>query len=128
MRPAGQDAVEEIRAPDLLLARGVRRVTKLVLFPVRFLFTAETGQVGTNDAAVALYLEDDQAPSTDLVRAGLAWRSAPPTDELATAELLRTQLLPLYLQYIDDHIKRLRSLGETRLTSAFEQWRARLVS
>src|SRR6185437_16180088 len=37
------DAVQEIRRPETLLARGVRRVTKLVLFPVRFLFTADTG-------------------------------------------------------------------------------------
>ena len=128
MRPAGEDALEEIRSPDILLARGVRRLTKLVLFPVRFLFTAETGQVGTNDAAVARYLEDDQAPSADLVRAALAWRTAPPTDEPAAAELLRSQLVPLYVQYVDDHIKRLSALGESGLASAFEQWRARLVS
>ena len=74
MRPAVADAVEEIRCPEVLLAQGVRRLTKLVLFPVRFLFTAATGQVGTNDAAVA---DDDPAaedvPSRALVEAGLAW-------------------------------------------------------
>ena len=60
----GDDAVEEIRCPELLLARGLRRLTKLVLFPVRFLFTAETGRVGTNDTAVAHYLAagDPQGP------------------------------------------------------------------
>src|SRR5207245_5050918 len=31
---AGEDAVEEIRRPELLIGRGVRRLTKLVLFPV----------------------------------------------------------------------------------------------
>ncbi len=127
MRPAREDAVEEIRSPEVLLARGVRRMTKLVLFPVRFLFTAETGEVGTNDAAVARYLEDDQAPSPDLVRAALTWRSTPPTDERAAAELLRSQLVPLYLQYVDDHIERLGALGESGLAAAFKQWRARLV-
>ena len=43
----GHDPVQEIRAPALLAARGPRRVTKVVLFPVRFLFTAATGRVGT---------------------------------------------------------------------------------
>ena len=49
LRPAGEDAIEEIRSPDLLIAHGVRRLTKLVLFPVRFLFTAAIERVGTND-------------------------------------------------------------------------------
>jgi hypothetical protein len=127
MRPAGEDAVDEIRSPDLLLARGVRRLTKLVLFPVRFMFTAATGRVGTNDAAVGHYLARGEAPSTTLVAAALAWRTAPPTDEATAAELLREQMLPLYLHYIDDHITRLDSLGHAGLARAFEDWRARLL-
>jgi predicted nucleotidyltransferase len=127
MRPAGEDAVEEIRCPEVLLARGVRRLTKLVLFPVRFLFTAVTGQVGTNDAAVAHYLENGDAPASRLVAAALAWRAAPPTDEQAAAELLREQMVLLYLEYIDDHVTRLDSLGQRELARAFEDWRDRVV-
>ena len=127
MRQGREDATEEILFPDLLLGRGMRRVTKLVLFPVRFVYTAATGRVGTNDAAVTRYLEDDQAPSTRLVAAALAWRRDPPPDRTAASELLREQLLPLYLYYIDDHIERLRSIGESDLTGAFREWRNRLV-
>jgi predicted nucleotidyltransferase len=127
LRPAGADAVEEIRAPELLLRHGVRRLTKLVLFPVRFLFTAATGRVGTNADAVAFYLAGGAAPATTLVAAALAWRAAPPPDERAAIELLREQLVPLYLHYIDDHITRLDSLGKNELARAFEEWRARLV-
>jgi predicted nucleotidyltransferase len=126
-RPAGADAVEEILTPEMLLARGVRRVTKLVLFPVRFLYTAASGEVGTNDAAVAHYLQDDQAPSKPLVAAALEWRTAAPNDEEAAAELLRQHLLPLYVHFIDDHIGRLSSLDEPRLVAAFGEWRDRLV-
>jgi type IV secretory pathway protease TraF len=36
----------------------VRHVTKTVLFPVRFLFTAAAGRVATNHDAVASYLAD----------------------------------------------------------------------
>ena len=117
----------EIRRPELLLARGVRHVTKLVLFPVRFLFTAATGQVGTNDAAVTYHLGRGDAPASELVRAALAWRTAAPVDQQSAAELLREQMLPLYLYYIDDHIARLDSLGRPALVSSFEAWRARLA-
>jgi predicted nucleotidyltransferase len=127
LRPAGADAIEEIRSPELLLSHGVRRLTKLVLFPVRFLFTAATGRVGTNADAVAFYLAGGAAPATTLVAAALAWRAAPPTDERTAIELLRGQLVPLYLHYIDDHITRLDSLGKEELARAFEEWRARLV-
>ncbi|HWG07838.1 MAG TPA: hypothetical protein VN672_02410 [Solirubrobacteraceae bacterium] len=120
------DAVQEIRRPETLLARGVRRVTKLVLFPVRFLFTADTGQVGTNEAAVTHYLADNEAPAAALVAAALSWRTAPPTDEQEAARLLGEQILPLYLYYIDDHITRLSSLGQDELAGAFTHWRERL--
>lgn len=127
MRPAGEDAVEEIRSPEVLLARGVRRLTKLVLFPTRFLFTAATGRVGTNEDAVAHHLANGEAPGTTLVAAALAWRTAPPTDDVAAAALLREQMVPLYLHYIDDHITRLDTLGEVELAHGFEEWRERLV-
>jgi hypothetical protein len=124
-RKAG--AVGEIRRPEALLARGVRRVTKLVLFPVRFLFTAETGEIGTNDLAVAHYLTKAKVPASALVAAALAWRTVPPADEKAAAELLGEEILPLYLYYIDDHITRLDSLGEGELARAFTRWRDRLL-
>jgi hypothetical protein len=126
MRLAEEDAIEEILSAELRLSRGVRRVTKLVLFPVRFIYTAATGRVGTNDSAVARYLEDGQAPSTRLVTAALTWRAAAP-DRAAASELLREQMLPLYLYYIDDHIARLDLLGEAQLASGFQDWRGRLV-
>lgn len=125
---AGPDTLEEIRSPSVLLARGIRRVTKLVLFPVRFTFTASTGRVGANDAAVAHHLADDRAPSKPLVAAALAWRAAPPTDQGAAADLLQTQTVPLYSAYVDDHILRLEAAGEPELADAFGAWRERLVS
>jgi hypothetical protein len=101
-------------------------VTKLVLFPVRLLYTAASGRVGTNDAAVDHYLKDERAPSKPLVAAALEWRTAAPSSEVA-AELLRKHMVPLYLHFIDDHIRRLSSLGQTRLVDAFGAWRERLV-
>jgi hypothetical protein len=128
MRLAGEDASAEILFPELLLGHGVRRTTKLVLFPVRFLYTAATGRVGTNDSAASRYLADEKAPGATLVAAALRWRTVPSTDESAASELLREQLLPLYLHYIDDHIERLDSIRKAELARAFRKWRDRLVS
>jgi hypothetical protein len=127
LRPAGTDAVEEIRSPEVLISNGVRRLTKLVLFPARFLFTAETGRVGTNEAAASWYVAAAEAPGRRLVAAALGWRTTPPADHEATAALLREEMVPLYLHYIDDDITRLRSLGQIELATAFEEWRGRLV-
>jgi hypothetical protein len=123
----GEDPVAEIRTPSLLVSRGNRRVTKVVLFPVRFLFTAATGRVGTNDAATEHYLADADAPAAELVAAALAWRRQPPSGDEATA-LLSQQLIPLYLQYIDDHITRLDAAGNHQLAGRFRRWRGRLLA
>jgi hypothetical protein len=123
MQPATYEAIEEIRNPDALLARGVRRVTKLVLFPVRFMFTAETGRIGTNDDAVGWYLTAGNAPAGSLVRAARGWRAGAPVDRVAAARLLHRELVPLYLHYIDDHIDRLAVAGQPELVRGFELWR-----
>jgi hypothetical protein len=127
MQPAAGNAVEEVRSPGTLLRHGIRQTTKLVLFPARFLYTAATGRVGTNHAAAAWYCGDGQAPGTELVAAAVAWRAAPPQDQVLASGLLREHLLPLYLYYIDDHTERLASIGETRLAGGFREWRVRLT-
>src|SRR5580658_6592915 len=123
----GDDPVREVRTPSLLAARGPRRVTKVVLFPVRFLFTAATGRVGTNALAAEHYLASPDVPAADLVAAAVAWRAAPPAED-AAAELLGRELMPLYLHYIDDHIARLDDAGRPRLAGRFRRWRARLLA
>jgi hypothetical protein len=119
--------LDEIRAPSRLVSRGPRRLTKIVLFPVRFLFTAETGQVGTNTRAAEHYLASANPPAAALVTAALAWRLEPPATDEATA-LLSRELIPLYIQYIDDHIARLHAVNRHRLAGRFQRWRARLLA
>jgi len=125
--PRGDDPMTEFRTPAVLLSRGNRRVTKVVLFPVRFLYTAATGQVGTNAAAVEHYLAGQPVPAAELVSAALAWRREPPTNDAAAA-LLGQELLPLYVHYIDDHVERLEAAGSHRLASRFRRWRAHLLA
>jgi hypothetical protein len=127
-RPGDARAVEEIRHPPLLVARGPRRLTKAVLFPVRFLFTAATGQAGTNARAAGHYLARPDAAAPALVNAALGWRLEPPASAVAAAALLRQELIPLYAEYLGDHISRLRAVGEPRLAARFQRWRARLLA
>jgi hypothetical protein len=125
-RSRDDDVLTEIRTPSRLVSAGPRRVTKIVLFPVRFLFTAQTGQVGTNTLAARHYLASPDAPATSLVAAALAWRLEPPADGEAAA-LLGREVVPLYVHYIDDHIARLRAVGHHRLADRFRRWRTRLL-
>lgn len=120
------DVLAWARRPELLLAAGVRWTTKIVLFPVRFLFTAETGREGTNDAAVTHYLARADAPGAAVVSAALGWRMDPPDPDHALA-LLRVGLLPLYLHYLDDHTSRLTAARRPELAEKFGQWRTRLI-
>jgi hypothetical protein len=99
----------------------------VVLFPVRFLYTAATGHVGTNDAAVAHYLARPTSSCKRLVEAALAWRTGPLSEDGSAVALLRAEIVALYLEYIDDHITRLRGFGRDDLAGAFVEWRARLV-
>ena len=126
-RPRDDAVRSAIRAPSLLVSRGPRQLTKIVLFPVRFLFTAATGQVGTNALAAEHYLASPQAPAAQLVTAALAWRLEPPAADAAAA-LLDRELGPLYAHYIDDHITRLRAINRHRLAGSFEHWRTRLLT
>jgi hypothetical protein len=113
--------------PAELLTKGVRWTTKLVLFPVRFLFTADTGQEGTNDAAVQHYLGQHPRVAAELVSAAFDWRTRPPSGENAAA-LLENGFVPLYDHYLTDHIGRLHSIGEPELADRFSKWRSQLLA
>jgi hypothetical protein len=123
----GDTMLDEIRAPARLVARGTRRLTKIVLFPTRFLFTAETGEVGTVALAAGHYLASADAPAATLVTAALAWRLEPPTNDEAIA-IVGQELIPLYVHYIDDHITRLRAIDRHGLADSFRWWRTRLLA
>jgi hypothetical protein len=123
-----RDTLDEIRNPERLVSRGPRRMTKTVLFPVRFLFTAATGRVGTNALAAEHYLDSTDVPAGELVAAALAWRLEPSADEAAATALLRRELIPLYAYYLDDHIARLSAAGRPALAGRFGRCRARLLA
>jgi hypothetical protein len=107
---------EWVRDPAGLLAQGARSATKPVLFPVRFLYTARTGEIGRNHDAVAHLVTHDPGAAADLAAAALGWRTGPaaPEDPQAIA-LLRDGLIPLYCSCLEVHAALARSWGDDPL-------------
>jgi hypothetical protein len=126
-RLSTRETIEYLYAPSRLAAAGPRKLTKLVLFPVRFLFTARTGEVGANDRSVAHFALTQPGPAAELALKALAWRDAPPpAGDRAVTEALRHGALPLYRLFVDEYGERLRACGAFELADAYPRWRARL--
>ena len=122
-----KDVVAKLKRPQALLRSDAKTLTKLILYPVRFLFTARTGEVGRNDAAVALYASSAKSAATSLARMALAWRNAAPSPSDAGAlEAIATGVLPLYREFLVDHERRLREYERPDLAGAFGKWRKKL--
>ena len=121
------DVIGMLKRPEALLRSEAKTLTKLVLYPVRFLFTARTGEVGRNDAAVALYASSARSAATGLARMALAWRNAAPSpSDAAALEAIATGVLPLYREFLVDYERRLREYERPDLAEAFGKWRQRL--
>jgi hypothetical protein len=121
---ATPEVTAELRNPALLVDAGVRVLTKTVLFPIRFLFTARTGQVGRNQAAVKHFAVVETGPAADLARAALRWREEPPDLRDSTViDFLDQGLLPLYRLFLDEYAERLLHYGERSTAHAFRDWR-----
>lgn len=118
----------ELRDPARLARADAKTLTKRVLFPARFLYTARTGEVGINQRAAQHFAASETGPAAELVRQALAWRTAAPQRrEPGVAELLRNGILPLYRVFVGEYEKRLRAYGERELAQAYRQWRRALA-
>jgi hypothetical protein len=116
-----------LRDPASLAAAGVRALTKLALFPVRFLFSARTGDVGANDRSVEHFQAVNSGPAAELAAKALGWRSVPPrADDGSVIEALRQGMLPLYRLFVEEYGERLRACGAVELADAYNEWQARL--
>jgi len=117
----------ELRDPATLVNAGVIRLTKIVLFPVRLLFTARTGQIGRNEVAVEYFTAVETGLAADLARIGFTWREEPPDpSDPAVVDRLEKGLLPLYRLFLEEYAVRLQQYGELDVAHAFQEWRQRL--
>ena len=91
------------------------------------MFTARTGDVGRNDAAVEHFVANNKSAACELARLALRWRddSPRPSDESAVAAIA-AGVLPLYREFLLDHEHRLREYERPDLADAFHEWRKKL--
>jgi hypothetical protein len=109
--------------PLQLIEAGVRTLTKRILFPVRFVYTARTGQIGRNEAAMEYFTSAESGPAAALARKGFEWRYEPPDPgDPEVLEIVRRGLLPLYRLFAQDYEARLQGYGELELALAFRKW------
>jgi hypothetical protein len=126
-RLATDEVIAKLKNPEVMARSDQKTLTRLILFPVRFMFTARTGDVGRNDAAVEHFAAINESPSSHLVRLALKWRNVrpEPSDEAVVAALA-AGVLPLYQEFLVDHERRLREYERPDLAESFHQWRQRL--
>jgi len=126
-RLATDEVTSKLKDPRALARSDPKTLTKLVLYPVRFLFTARTGEVGRNEAAVDHYVSSAKGVRAKLARMALEWRDAPPGLSDKTAiEAIARGVIPLYRDFLSDHERRLREYERNDLADAFHQWEQRL--
>lgn len=114
----------EITEAGQAAAAGARTASKVALFPVRFLFTAQVGGLAENELAATHYLSRSQAgPRADLVRAALTWRTTwDARDHEAAERLLRAAAVPLYQEFAAVYVDRLAAMGEHVVAEDLASW------
>jgi hypothetical protein len=115
------EEIQQVLDPALLVRRGIRHASKRVLFPVRFLYTARTGDIGPVEAAAEHYCRFGGSAAAAVAEA-MRWRSEPPEDGPELVGRLSNHLLALYIEFLDDHLRRMEAYGETELAAALRAW------
>lgn len=121
------EVIGKLKNPEALAQSDTKTLTKLILFPVRFMFTAQTGEVGRNEAAVEHFVASTSGASSTLARLALEWRNI--EDWRADETIIRAigaGALPLYRSFVSDHEQRMREYGRRDLEEAFQKWQQRL--
>ena len=101
----------DLHRPELIAAEGPRAATKAALFPIRFLYTLDSGLIGKNDAAAHWYQRTGAHPA--LAEAAMTWRENGITDPETATRLLREHLIGVYDEFFDAYRTALLALGNT---------------
>jgi len=99
-----------------LVAGGPRPTTKAVLFPIRFLYTLASGQIGRNDHAVGWYVEHGAHPR--VAQAAMLWRHEGIVDLDEAVGILDRELVGVYEEFFSAYINELGSHGATQIADA----------
>lgn len=124
---ASREHDEQVLVPARLVARGRREMAKGVLFPVRFLYTLETGKVGSNASAVDHFLAGHGGALHELVRTAMQWRESSRDASGLDVTLLAGGLLPLHTEVVSRYRAELVALDRPDLEKALGKWLTRLT-
>jgi hypothetical protein len=126
---AQPDRLREITDAAYAAALGPRQASKVALFPVRFLYTVRTGQLGRNDDSVRHYLaRSPDGPAADLARAGMRWRTQwSRGDRRDAVRLLASGAVRLYQEFAGEYAGTLSGMDRPRLAEELSSWAATLA-
>lgn len=111
----------------VLLVNDLRMMTKLILFPARFIYTAQTGDVAINHVSVEYFIQnqpDDSGIIQLLKYAEHVRMTGILSDKKEALNLLFKYLAPLYKIYIGIYKGLMTSYGQFSLVSDLENWNA----
>jgi hypothetical protein len=112
--------LERIRDTQALLAGGPRAVTKAVLFPVRFMYTLRTGDIGLNEDSARWYAAEELAGSALALKA-LEWRNDGIAEEELAIEMLDTELDAIHDECFASYVKELEDIGDASRAAALAE-------
>lgn len=119
-----------LTGPTALLRAGVREASKAVLFPVRFIATADTGDVLSNPAAATHVVATRPGVVAELTAVALAWRHRGLREgkagRAADVAALAAGMPPLYAALASAYGPWLHSAGHPELAAAIDAWVRRL--
>ncbi len=118
------ERIEEFFACDQIAAKGTVYITKTILFPARFIYLQQSGEVAGNAASYQFYIDNFQGYDAELVALGYHWRTQPlPESISAITEPLSKGLVPLYQRFINSYIPCMKTYHEDNLAEALQQWK-----
>lgn len=121
------EIIAQLKNPEALARLDLKSLTKLILFPVRFMYTAQTGEVGRNEAAVEHFSVNIPGAPSELARLALDWRNAADwRGDARVVQAIAAGVMPIYLAFLSDHEARVRQFGRPDLAEAIQKWRHRL--
>ncbi len=128
-RLADEAGMAYLRDPASLVRGGIVVATKFVLYPVRLLYSAQTGEVDGNPHAVQHFAAFAPASARALAIEALGWRDDP--SALAApqaADALQAGLRPLYRLFVDEYARRLGDHGESPLMQRYREWSSAIAA
>lgn len=120
---ANNDRLDEFKNVSKIVQKGNLYLSKTILFPVRFIYFANSKKISGNDDSVAYYLKYVNSKANTLVKIGYELRKVDALEKNILNEL-ENSLSFLYIQFIDTYINILKTNNENKnLIEELKAWK-----